>query len=567
MPVQFADDDGGQKRNARHRGNGGPRLNANNRQGRAGQYANATQRAPAPNKNRMATMKAGATMMRAKAGNATKGVGKWLGLGMDNHQHNQMATMYAQRKRQQATGRAPRATAFGNPLGGIKRKSVWNKKMGNREAMKFSRDLKEAILIYRQVRDDEKAKQLKPGWFGGEQNRRRDSVTDVYHAPKRRHSNIRDDTLVALQLEALPTFYPWFTYIMTTIQVLVFIGMMTHVYTAEKFAKFHLIPKEVPCAEHPGSCPFDFLGNEISNYTVTEEVNWAFGPDSHYLLQVGAKWSNCMRYSEEAKIEAAVTRIKDQCVIGQKLLPVQLQPEGDAVLKAQELEDIEEAKTAVGYGCGNTAECPDCELGIVKSFEDGGTRGMGCCETYQRHKAGMTTYQECRDWFIADLELDCIASPDMSNAALQLLDDEKAANLADFPIGTLNNQKRSWWEEGSNCMFDAAGNDRGTKNNIFLRPCCGIRMETENFCEILTESMCTAREGQWQNDATSPKILCSDVTCQPRVCALRSELTDKIDIFDVTADNPYTWWRLILPLFIHAGAIQLVLNMIVQYYC
>lgn len=31
---------------------------------------------------------------------------------------------------------------------------------------------------------------------------------------------------------------------------------------------------------------------------------------------------------------------------------------------------------------------------------------MGCCETYQRHKAGMTTYQECRDWFIADLELE-----------------------------------------------------------------------------------------------------------------------------------------------------------------
>lgn len=90
---------------------------------------------------------------------------------------------------------------------------------------------------------------------------------------------------------------------------------------------------------------------------MTSSVSLFNRPDSHYLLQVGAKWSNCMRYSEEAKIEAAVTRIKDQCVIGQKLLPVQLQPEGDAVLKAQELEDIEEAKTAVGYGCGNTAEC------------------------------------------------------------------------------------------------------------------------------------------------------------------------------------------------------------------
>ena len=34
-------------------------------------------------------------------------------------------TRYAQRKRQQYTGKAPRATAFGNPLGGMKRKSVW----------------------------------------------------------------------------------------------------------------------------------------------------------------------------------------------------------------------------------------------------------------------------------------------------------------------------------------------------------------------------------------------------------------------------------------------------------
>ena len=34
-----------------------------------------------------------------------------------------------------------------------------------------------------------------------------------------------------------------------------------------------------------------------------------------------------------------------------------------------------------------------------------------------------------------------------------------------------------------------------------------------------------------------------------------------------TPDNLNQWWRLIIPLFMHAGAIQLVLNMVVQYYC
>ena len=287
-----------------------------------------------------------------------------------------------------------------------------------------------------------------------------------------------------------------------------------------------------------------------------------------------------MRYSQEAILEAESTRTRDQCIIGGKTKPLEFTPEELLDLDFVE-KTVDEELLRVGYGCLNNENCTDCESGI-KSFEDGGIRGVGCCESYQRHKAGMMTYAECREWFIKDVDLEYAQkvdeSPGMMNpAAMQLLDDAREVAIADFPIGLENPQGRPWWEEGASCLYDAAGNDHSNKNNIFMRPCCGIRMNTENFCEILTESMCIAREGEWQNDVGNPKVLCSDVVCQTQVCALRSEVTSKTSLFDVTDADPYKyrnapdnlnqWWRLIVPLFMHAGAIQLVLNMVVQYYC
>ena len=41
-------------------------------------------------------------------------------------------------------------------------------------------------------------------------------------APKRKHhTNVRDDTLVALQLQAMPTFYWYFTNGITTLQFII----------------------------------------------------------------------------------------------------------------------------------------------------------------------------------------------------------------------------------------------------------------------------------------------------------------------------------------------------------
>jgi hypothetical protein len=57
----------------------------------------------------------------------------------------------------------------------------------------------------------------KPGWFGGESKGKKRASSIV--PGKRKHTNRRDDTMVAMQLQALPTFTPWFIYIITLLQV------------------------------------------------------------------------------------------------------------------------------------------------------------------------------------------------------------------------------------------------------------------------------------------------------------------------------------------------------------
>ena len=73
----------------------------------------------------------------------------------------------------------------------------------------FTRSVSEGMGIYRKLREEERLKEVKPGWFGGEVNKRRASVmgddnfrTMAQAAPKRKHSKLRDQTLVQLQLQA-----------------------------------------------------------------------------------------------------------------------------------------------------------------------------------------------------------------------------------------------------------------------------------------------------------------------------------------------------------------------------
>ena len=84
----------------------------------------------------------------------------------------------------------------------------------------MTRDVSVAMAHYQSIWDVQRHDMRKPRWFGGERSEHtRASVSSITPA-RRKHSRRRDETMVRLQLAALPTFTPWFTYIITAVQVL-----------------------------------------------------------------------------------------------------------------------------------------------------------------------------------------------------------------------------------------------------------------------------------------------------------------------------------------------------------
>jgi membrane associated rhomboid family serine protease len=484
-----------------------------------------------------------------------------------------MQTMYLQRKAQQARGYAGKSsmrTPFGKqrdartaPIVHHHSSSEDNEieeaeytEMYAKSDKKYTRDLKRGLAAYRQVRVEERSKQRKPGWFGGTDNKRRGSVqnagidddyrTEGKQAPERKHANVRDDTLVALQLEALPTYYPYFTYGITTIQTLIILGILTYAYTTGDMAKFGLIGKETSCSELADvSCPQSFEGELDKNYMIREEVNWSYGPNSNFLLMLGAKWSGCMRYSQDAQLEAAITRggaandtqAEGQCIVGT-------------------------SANIPGYPCDDTQ---------VALFPN--KYGVACCETFSGGRKGMLTYNDCRDSFIKMINTSSLTAATKDGNFIIDKDELAEEYLNNFPFKTdesnLEPLGSKYWEQGKPCNNDV--------DNIILRPCCGIRMDTENFCEVITQSECTIKGGTWQDDA----LLCSDVMCFAPICKVLDTISESIDKsgnnFGIKVDPEFRnqpiaasgnlqWWRFLLPLFLHSGAISSLLILSLQVY-
>jgi hypothetical protein len=83
----------------------------------------------------------------------------------------------------------------------------------------LSKSADEGIANYRQLRARERHHAPKPGWLGGKPNAATDSHRSTSAAPKRKHLKRRNETLIAAQLQAMPTFYPMFIYLITVVQV------------------------------------------------------------------------------------------------------------------------------------------------------------------------------------------------------------------------------------------------------------------------------------------------------------------------------------------------------------
>ncbi|CAL2038669.1 unnamed protein product [Caenorhabditis brenneri] len=81
------------------------------------------------------------------------------------------------------------------------------------------------------------------------------------------------------------------------------------------------------------------------------------------------------------------------------------------------------------------------------------------------------------------------------------------------------------------------------------RPCC---IQFQGLCRIATKQYCDFVRGHWHENAT----LCSQVNCFSGVCGM-------IPFF---SDSPNQFYRLFTSLFVHAGVFHLVLTVIFQWY-
>jgi hypothetical protein len=95
---------------------------------------------------------------------------------------------------------------------------------------------------------------------------------------------------------------------------------------------------------------------------------------------------------------------------------------------------------------------------------------------------------------------------------------------------------------------------------IYLRPCC---MGNVGECRLYTETQCEFYSGVFHTD----KQLCSEVSCLSGTCS--SIWGDSGPAPDDNSPNdparPDQWWRLIWPIFMHAGVIHFMLCVMIQW--
>eukprot|EP00055_Hartaetosiga_balthica_P009351 m.36956 g.36956 ORF g.36956 m.36956 type:complete len:620 (+) comp6709_c4_seq1:198-2057(+) len=330
----------------------------------------------------------------------------------------------------------------------------------------MTRDVEEGLYFYRNLRDEENKKIVKPGWFGGEINNRRNSLINAGLAERRkskhrRLSKLKRDTLVMAQLEALPVYRPVFTELMCFFLFIIFLFLMAYAYTEGQIAPFGLANVKTLCtADSIPSCEL-FNGTLAIGTESVSKRNFMYGPTEDLLLHVGAKFAPCMRSDSLLERDALTTRTKE---------------------------------------CGPNRDPPNtCE---------GFTTGYGCC-TLDSGRKGMTSNDQCT-------------------------------------------QDGGTWEN-SLC---------NQQDFIYVRPCCGAL--GRGTCDITTENMCDFLGGSYQID----KLLCSETLCLQGECQL-----DKVG-FGITADptipnlpkNPNQWYRFIISLFMHSGAIHVTAIVLVLWF-
>lgn len=148
----------------------------------------------------------------------------------------------------------------------------------------FISDAKEAMAYYRRrVREEEEEKRNKEEWFGYDQQNLLESTTE--RKQSRGDGAKKVDTLVRIQLESLPSFFPIFVILVSVGQLIAF-GVTAYL---GGFAPIGFGAENMTDVFSSPEPPYE------KNFTHQVSKNLWIGPDARYLIHVGAKFTPCMR--------------------------------------------------------------------------------------------------------------------------------------------------------------------------------------------------------------------------------------------------------------------------------
>ena len=152
------------------------------------------------------------------------------------------------------------------------------------------------------------------GGAGGADARRSKS-----RRPSKKLSPEMRQLYIQAQLNALPTFTPWFIRLVSFAQLVIMLLMMSFAYRDSRIASIGLSSSSTVCSVSPPSdpeCPTTFECDTICYDTSavrTSEVNPWVGPDKNFLLSYGAKYTPCMRRDNDITTKLQNERLIKEC--------------------------------------------------------------------------------------------------------------------------------------------------------------------------------------------------------------------------------------------------------------
>ncbi|XP_022903463.2 inactive rhomboid protein 1 isoform X1 [Onthophagus taurus] len=317
-----------------------------------------------------------------------------------------------------------------------------------------------------------------------------------------RRSVIQDETIKE-QLDDMEDYRPMFTYWVTTVQILVlFISLFC----------YGLGPFGLDL--HAKSSQVLVTSLSLQQVDYMEPANFWFGPRAADLIHLGAKFAPCMRVDNKILQDIEKRRAKER--------------ETACCIRNDD------------SGCVQSSQA-DCSLSYSPNQLVRGIRPSKTISTWKKWSAGDSGPGGRISGSVCGLD------PKFCDAPASVHPYEWPDDITKWPIC------RKKTTLMSSTQKNGTSKDKIAEHmvcEVIGHPCCiGIHGQ----CKITTKEYCDFVQGTFHEEAS----LCSQVSCLNDVCGM---------IPFYMPDTPDQFYRLWTSLFLHAGILQLVITVLIQYF-